>query len=326
MASEFKTRCACGTIHCESYEAAAIIEAMRSWGVISYAVFGEETCPNTFAFHLQYYVEFTYSMPCKTFQNRADKKCFYEARKASPKRASDYCKKGEQPKSEWNELHENGPNFGLRAVFHEWGTMSAQGKPSAITRFCECLADGERMADVARRDPDTFIRFHKGIKEWNTLCNLEPRDGETKPNVTVFHGSAGSGKSKEVNTHYKGHDVYKWTPNNGNWFDGYHGQKTVIFEEFRGQIPFAQFLALLDRYDCKVQGKGTMCEFCATEICIISPVHPDLWYQNLAEQRDIHEEGGAKNLRLQLLRRIDRINDMDDQLHPGLRAERMYWQ
>ena len=73
--------------------------------------------------------------------------------------------------------------------------------------------------------------------------------------------------------------------------DGYAGEKSVLFEDFRGQLPFGMLLSLLDRYDCKVQHKGGMCELAATHIVMTSPLHPQEWYKvdDLAKHNKIEQ-------------------------------------
>lgn len=88
----------------------------------------------------------------------------------------------------------------------------------------------------------------------------------------------------------------------GQWFDGYDAETDVIFEEFNGQIPFRQFLRLLDKYPCQVQTKGGSKYWGARRIWITSPVHPSQWYASLEEK----SEGSLA----QLLRRLTDIRNL----------------
>lgn len=122
---------------------------------------------------------------------------------------------------------------------------------------------------------------------------------KTAPKVVVLHGPTGTGKSHtaraELSELYEEDDIYIWHPQQGTWFDGYEGQRGVLFEEFRGQIPFGFLLSLLDKYDCRVQCKGSTTQFAAETIYITSPKPPKEWYENLASN-----DGGLN----QLTRRI----------------------
>jgi hypothetical protein len=76
------------------------------------------------------------------------------------------------------------------------------------------------------------------------------------------------------------------------------GQHEAIFEEYRGQLPYAVMLSVLDRYTHEHQVKGGMIDFVAKRIAITSPVHPLLWYPRQSEKTgSIH----------QLLRRITKV-------------------
>jgi hypothetical protein len=76
----------------------------------------------------------------------------------------------------------------------------------------------------------------------------------------------------------KDEPYYVRTPAKGKWWDGYAGEKNIIMEEFRGQLPFGYLLNLLDRYDCPVEYKGGTTEFVGTHIIITVPKHPKYWY------------------------------------------------
>lgn len=249
------------------------IEKMKAWGQISYCVVGHEVGAQGTP-HLQGYMEFKQQVLLSTAKNKISSKFHIAERRGTPQQAKDYAIK-------------DGNNV------HEWGVMSQQGKRTDLMIACELITGGSRLKEVATQHPDTFVKFHKGLKALQTVL-IEPRN--EVPEVIVYYGETGTGKSHTARLETE--DPYVWGPEQEKWFDGYEGQKHVIFEEFRGQLQFGQMLRLLDRYDCKVQYKGGMCEFAATKIIITSPVHPSQWYKCLGE-----EEGKLD----QLLRRITRV-------------------
>ena len=259
--------------------------------------------------HLQGYCEFSNQKQFETIQNMLEKHHFEPRyKKATARQAADYCKKGEQSKLEWEAHNVDGENYGLNAIVYEWGEMSEQGQRNDLTPACDMIKEGASLKEVARECPETFVRFHKGLLALKQIL-IEPRD--EIPEVRVYYGSTGTKKSQSarewLGTAKSANPPYIWGPQCGQWFDGYEGQKKAIFEEFRGQLPFGFLLILLDRYDCKVQYKGGMAEFCATQICFTSPVHPSEWYK----MEDLH---GNEKLD-QLLRRITEIIDTDSETH-----------
>lgn len=103
-------------------------------------------------------------------------------------------------------------------------------------------------------------------------------DRVNKPIVKVFYGDSGSGKTYMASNE-AGPKAYYWTAANGDWFDGYTGQREVVFEEFYGNIKWNIFLKLLDTGTCLVPYKGGFAKFVAERIWITSNRPPSTWYK-----------------------------------------------
>lgn len=175
-----------------------------------------------------------------------------------------------------------------------------QGKRTDLDIIADMVVEGRSQRDIALECPGTFMKYHKGLNALRSAL-IEPRT--EPPEVTVIWGATGTGKSRMARELVE-NPFYVWGPENNKWFDGYQGQKNVIFEEFRGQLPFGMLLRLLDRYDCKVEYKGGICEFVATKIVITSPKHPRYWYE-LCDTEDTYK---------QLIRRITKIICTEDKM------------
>ncbi len=262
-------------------DAAHAIAAIREIVGTTFAVIGEEVGDSGTP-HLQGFLEFDRQIAFSVL-HRALGKSHIEARKGTPTQAAEYCRKGEQTKDEWTRLGIRGPNFGKNARVHEWGTISGQGVRSDLEGPARLFVEeNASIRRVALAHPEQFIKYHKGMAALRQYC-IRPRDPNVPPRVTVFWGKTGSGKSRRARQHLEsldGHDdeIFVWGPAMGSWFDGYDGNTRVVFEEFRGQLPFGMMLDILDRYTCKVQYKGGMTPFVATDIVITSPKPPQLWY------------------------------------------------
>lgn len=263
-----RIRNACITIN--NYDDTTLL-SIKGYSGIRYAIYGKEICPTTGTQHIQGYIEFNQSIRFSTLKKLIPT-AHIEDRKGSAQQAADYCKK--------------------EGNYEEHGTISKQGKRNDIHEVVEMLQEGASIRETGLTYPVQYIRYHKGIEKFKALL-IEPRDEE--PDIIVYYGPSGTGKSrtarKETTNPYIHH------PQQGVWFDGYEGQKDVIFEEFRGQFPYGMLLSLTDRYDCKVQFKGGMIEFCAIKIIFTSPTHPRDWYPSLEGTDKID----------QLLRRIKKI-------------------
>lgn len=82
----------------------------------------------------------------------------------------------------------------------------------------------------------------------------------------------------------------------GVWWTGYCGQKTVLFDDFRGGVPFHVLLTWLDGYPIVVPVHGGSVQLEATRIIITSNIPLEELYPNvderqrLALKRRIHED------------------------------------
>jgi hypothetical protein len=182
-------------------------------------------------------------------------------------------------------------------IFCKFGVKKSQGRRSDIRSAVQMLEEGASMKQTARENPVVYVKYHRGLEKYKALL-IEPRT--QPPNVQVFYGPTGSGKSRSARELLP--NAYVWGPEQGKWFDGYEGQPEVIFEEFRGQLPFGMMLRLLDRYECRVETKGSTIFFVATSIVLTSPVHPRDWYQMFEHSEDKVD---------QLLRRITSITALE---------------
>lgn len=237
--------------------------------IIGYEV-GESGTP-----HIQGYVEFNGQLTLKKIKWYIPR-AHIEPRRGKPQEASDYCKKD--------------------GKFEEMGEISKQGDRTDLQIVAAMVKDGCPVAQVAEEYPDIYIKYSKGVSALRTLLS-KPRN--EKPSVLWIHGPTGTGKTKFFYDRYE-EDSYVWTPIMGNWFDGYDGQENVLFDDFRGELPFGHLLILLDRYRCTVQVKGGTVQFKPKNIVITSPYSPYDLYSNQTNVIDRMD---------QLTRRIDNIVD-----------------
>ena len=181
----------------------------------------------------------------------------------------------------------------------ERGEPPKQGKRNDIIDAVECLKEnlGKRkpFKAVCEQYPEVAMKFHKGL---HFVANQLVEDRTESPEVYVYIGSTGTGKSSFARKWLP--EAWVWNPAKDKWFDGYLGQVEAIFEEYRGQLPYASMLSVLDRYTHEHQIKGGMIDFVAKRIAITSPMHPLLWYPRQAESE---RTDSIK----QLLRRITKV-------------------
>lgn len=222
--------------------------------------------------HYQGFVQFKHAVAMRTAKNCIGQNAHVE-QAASPARAREYAMK--------EATREEGP-----WEHGEW-LAPAPGRRTDLEAAVEMVrAHGLRR--VAEEMPAVFVRNHRGLAALQAITagyRTEP------PKILVLYGPTGCGKSytaRKMMPQIPDTDLpdmdqhWVWDPSLGKWFQGYTGQKYVIFEEFRGQLTFGQMLSLLDRYTCHVEYKGGSTNWVASRIVITSPVHPRMWYESLA--------------------------------------------
>lgn len=230
--------------------------------------------------HLQAYVMFANQVSFRTVK-KLYPRAHIEAAKGSPQQCIAYCSK--------EETRVDGP--------WERGDRPCQGERNDIEEAVQILREslGKRkpFADVVAACPKVCVKYHKGLQ---FVANELVKPRTEPPEVRVYVGGTGTGKSRAAREWLP--EAWVWNPAKGSWFDGYLGQQEAIFEEFRGQLPYASMLSILDRYTHEHQVKGGMVDFVATKIAITSPMPPEYWYPRQCEKTDSIN---------QLLRRVTQV-------------------
>jgi len=176
-----------------------------------------------------------------------------------------------------------------------------QGSQTSLLAVKEAIDSGKNCEQL-QIDLEHFGTFAKHQRFFETYqCLVRRRKVFAKPEVICYYGKTGVCKTRRVYDEHAYSDLssfYVHPPQMGQWFDGYAGHPTVLFDEFRGGIPFGMLLNITDGYpNIKVQVKGGSVYWSPTKIFFTSSLHPKDWYPNL------HSEDKLD----QLLRRIDRI-------------------
>jgi len=206
-----------------------------------------------------------------------------------------YCSK--------DETRDAAAGFG----FTEHGTKPdgpGQGARTDLATIGKRLREGETLTVIAEDYPADFVRYHQGLKALQAIYQCRPRvrqpDGTYGPlRVKWYYGCAGGGKTRTVMDEIGTQRYYRKMPGN-KWFDGYAGEKIIIFDDLRdSQFPFGILLSLLDIYPLMVEVKGGSCHYAPEEIYITAPRHPRDYYAGL----EAATEGSIQ----QLLRRIHEI-------------------
>jgi len=160
------------------------------------------------------------------------------------------------------------------------GTMPKPGTRNDLLPIYERLRSGDRLEDIVR-DPvhfSAFVRYPRGLTFVSNLL-AEPRD--KPPIVFWLWGKTGVAKTRccyefGCGISPRGRSDVWFSNGDLTWFDGYSGQFTAIFDDFRAKHvrTFAFLLRLLDRYPMRVPRKGDHTEFVPGVIFITAPSSP----------------------------------------------------
>ena len=103
-------------------------------------------------------------------------------------------------------------------------------------------------------------------------------------NCIWYYGKTGTGKSHRalnnmtVTSHYI-------VPNDNGWWDNYEGQETIVFNDFRGGLPFSDLLQLCDKYSYYVKRRNRdPYPVSSKNIIITTALPPEKVYKNLDKE------------------------------------------
>lgn len=269
---------------------------------VTYLVFQKEKCPTTGKEHWQGFAQSKNQKTTKAWQKALKiGKAHVEQRQGTCQEAADYCKA-----AQWKDK-DKGQVPGTTEEFGEFDPKDSQGqgKRNDLDEIKTKLDAGFDPDDLMEDDDHfrAFARNDKFLRQY--ASHVKRRKRFSPPHIVVLFGPTGTNKTRRFYdsiTNDKGEygPHWKWHPGMTPWFDGYHGQQDVLFDEFRsGGLSYGLLLEVTDGYPVKLPVKGGFINWAPTHITFTSPVHPREWYPNLAANDKLD----------QLLRRINKVID-----------------
>lgn len=186
------------------------------------------------------------------------------------------------PRAKWmiTESEDHAINYCTKGEIIVDLNNSQQGTRNDLLDIGKRLVAGEDIKQVAGDRPDMYIKYHAGMtKLWN-MFQEDPDDKIYDTKVYIYWGKPGTGKSYCARHKFK--SIYR-VPKTGKadsavWFDGYRGQKTILFEEFYGNISYEMMLDFCDIYPMQVPVKGGFGHRKWENIIFTSNKHPNEWW------------------------------------------------
>lgn len=208
--------------------------------------------------HLQGYFELN-SPQRLTGVKKLIPRAHFEKRMGTREQARDYC-------------HKDG-NY----IEHGNWDAGGRGARNNLKELIESIKEGKRFMEIAEEMPATLS---KNLKFYDRVVQHIERD-ETKEfrhvETHVLIGDAGVGKSRIARDMDK--DAFTINPEDSFPFDGYDGEKTIIIDDFEGQLKYKHLLKILDGHQLRVNIKGGHRYAKWNQVFITSNETIDTWYQ-----------------------------------------------
>lgn len=231
---------------------------------VQYMIFQEESGENG-TVHFQGYLELKKQHDIRWLKVHFNARAHYESRRGTQQEAIDYCKKTES-RVEGGMSGEFGQPKGANQ-----GKTAAERREERIKSL-----DGLRNGTIRLRDVDSETLMNAGfLQAAKTILSTKLGPRRSVRVITII-GGTGIGKSHAC------YDICKEnliTYKSGGWFAGADTQAdNLLFDEFAGQVPLADFLQLLDGYPNSLPVKGSFYPAHYTTVFITSNIMPHEWY------------------------------------------------
>lgn len=265
--------------------------------LVKYVIWQVEKAPTTGTRHLQGYFVIheqhgdSGRASMKWVNDHIYKQMYVAKRMGTHQQAIDYCRKQE---SRVAGPYEYGQHIDADANRKGIGNK----KKATLDELRIKIDNGVPMEQLWIDHFNIMTAHSKAMKEYSKI--VLSRERRPEPKTFVFWGPPGTGKTHRVVSSIERLklNAFWYRPGvGGAWFDGYDPlvHDCVVFDEFKGQVPYTLMLALLDKYPCHVEGKGTSISFRPKVIFITSNFAPNEWYgrNGKKEFHSSHEDAGS---------------------------------
>lgn len=243
-----------------------LVKGLKEYEHTRYFVVGKEIGSKKGLRHNQFYVEFKSNVRFNTLKKIiVDSQCHIEDSRGTWIDNFNYCTKN-KPREDWTQ----------------WGTPAKQGKRNDLKLIKESVKEQKSIRSMLDKDiieNQQQLRFAESLQKYYRTYKRH------KPEVIWIWGPSDTGKTKGI---WDSEPDLLDLNNDGQWFDGYDKQEAVLFDDFRCEMPYVQFLKLTDRYPCAVPIKGGFTNWNPKRIYITSNIPPEMAYLGENEEKTQH--------------------------------------
>lgn len=238
---------------------------------VSYIVGQVESCPETGRLHVQGFVQFVKRRSMRQVkQFFGDDNPRLKAIDGTAEENRTYCTKEETRIAD----SEGGWSF-------ELGTLISKGERRDLADMGSAALLGESLLSIAESNTASFIRYHGGISRIRQLGQRRRTREFRRVKVFVLWGDSGSGKSALARLYDEELFSLSCSGDHRLVFDGYEGEKTLLIDDFYGNIKYQFLLNLLDGHQIQLPCRYANAYAEYDTVILTSNVPPDEWYQGL---------------------------------------------
>lgn len=202
-------------------------------GQIRYLCYAPELCPTTGKHHWQTYIYFNNQKTIKQAVKYIG--CGVDIARGTPLENKTYIQ------GPYDKDNKHKP---YNTEFKEFGDLPRQGVQRDVEALCKDIANGRTIESIVLEDPYAYHMYSKTLLYTQKVISGKNRyikDVE----VLWYHGPTGTGKTYKAFTENPEAVFIKYT---GNFFTDWYDAKTVILDDYRGEIPYNELLRFLDKY------------------------------------------------------------------------------
>lgn len=142
------------------------------------------------------------------------------------------------------------------------------------------VEDGASDSEIVRTYPSAMYHLNRIEQTRQTFLGDTYREQWRTLHVEYIWGATGVGKTRSVMDKHGYKNVFRVT-NYAHPFDGYRGERVLLFDEFRSSLPLADMLKYLDGYPLMLPCRYADKVACFTEVYIVSNIPLEQQYPNV---------------------------------------------